>query len=612
MRRYGAGTAIALAARRGTARRLLRRGRADPGAATGRPTGTLPPRRRRRRTPAEKLGLATGWGPTAAELDLAARIVRRMRLPDLAGQVIVADWSGTAAPVTLVRRCTWAGSSPSPTTSPRPPRSARSTHARARRRLAAGRCSWRSTRRAASSSASRETRRASRVHECRAQPTTWPHPEAQRPPAAPSCGAWASRSTSLRMPTSPSGPADPTIGSRSVGSDPDLVAQHVVAAASGISESGVVPVLKHFPGTARFLPTATHAAGADAYARPARRDRPAPFGRPWTRESRRSWPAISTSAPSIRGRRRRCLAAWSPACCVTTSASTGWSSPTRSQMAGVRPGRDGGPAGGPRLRAGNDVLPDADGPGRRPARHHRRPCAAAHSAGRASSSAAARQIALLLASRAGHEARTSRPSAGIRRPGLPRPVRGRHHGRSRTLPGTAGRVDRLALAVTTTPWPRSRPPPRPPGSGPAAPDPATAARPRGAAADYRRALRNRWRARERRRTDRLATWQRPGGGAAGPGHAGRVRRLRRRPRLRRRGRGCRHAVRAGELRRRRSRIATYGDTPGAMACPGRGAAGYERQRPGGCPSRCAGCPDAGAERLRTARPAGDARARRPG
>ena len=54
-------------------------------------------------TPAEQLGLATGWGPTADDLDLAARAVRRMSLPDLAGQVIVADWSGTAAPVRLVR-----------------------------------------------------------------------------------------------------------------------------------------------------------------------------------------------------------------------------------------------------------------------------------------------------------------------------------------------------------------------------------------------------------------------------------------------------------------------------------------------------------------------------
>ena len=69
-----------------------------------RPTGgvassspTVPP------TPSEALGLDEGWGPDRAELDRAARIVGRMRLPDLAGQVIVAEWRGTTAPVQLVR-----------------------------------------------------------------------------------------------------------------------------------------------------------------------------------------------------------------------------------------------------------------------------------------------------------------------------------------------------------------------------------------------------------------------------------------------------------------------------------------------------------------------------
>ena len=54
--------------------------------------------------PAERLGLRTGWGPTADELDRAARLVSRLRLPELAGQVIVADWRGTGAPTEMVRR----------------------------------------------------------------------------------------------------------------------------------------------------------------------------------------------------------------------------------------------------------------------------------------------------------------------------------------------------------------------------------------------------------------------------------------------------------------------------------------------------------------------------
>ena len=45
-----------------------------------------------------------------------------------------------------------------------------------------------------------------------------------------------------------SGPGDPTIGSRSASSRPAAVAEHVVAASTGFAESGVLPVIKHFPG----------------------------------------------------------------------------------------------------------------------------------------------------------------------------------------------------------------------------------------------------------------------------------------------------------------------------------------------------------------------------
>ena len=45
-----------------------------------------------------------------------------------------------------------------------------------------------------------------------------------------------------------SGPGDPTIGSRAASSRPAVVAEHVVAAATGFSTAGVLPVIKHFPG----------------------------------------------------------------------------------------------------------------------------------------------------------------------------------------------------------------------------------------------------------------------------------------------------------------------------------------------------------------------------
>jgi beta-N-acetylhexosaminidase len=45
-----------------------------------------------------------------------------------------------------------------------------------------------------------------------------------------------------------SGPGDPTIGSRSAGSQVETVSTQVTAAVEGIEQAGVVPVLKHFPG----------------------------------------------------------------------------------------------------------------------------------------------------------------------------------------------------------------------------------------------------------------------------------------------------------------------------------------------------------------------------
>ena len=115
------------------------------------------------------------------------------------------------------------------------------------------------------------------------------------------------------------------------------------------------------------------------------------------------------------------------------------------QMAGARPGRDGGARQAVRaLRAGNDVLlmpPD-------PAAARRGIISAVRRGALARTlleRAAARQIALLLASEPDTKRarRGAPPGSGC--PGLPRPVRGSDHGRSRTLPRTAGRVGRLAL-----------------------------------------------------------------------------------------------------------------------------------------------------------------------
>ncbi|WP_310246860.1 glycoside hydrolase family 3 N-terminal domain-containing protein [Nocardioides sp. BE266] len=199
-------------------------------------------------TPSEELGLAEGWGPDRAELDRAAGIVHRMRLPQLAGQVIVADWQGTAAPVAMVRDLHLGGVI-----------AFDSNIASAAQVQAL---------------TSRLTRKVGRK---------WPlflgvdqeggvverlRRAATRFPAFMSAGAagdvtltqqsYAASGAELRglgftVDFAPdadvtSGPGDPTIGSRAASSYPSTVAEHVVAAANGFASSGILPVVKHFPG----------------------------------------------------------------------------------------------------------------------------------------------------------------------------------------------------------------------------------------------------------------------------------------------------------------------------------------------------------------------------
>ena len=224
---------------------------ADGGAEKGEPraesaaassTPTLPP------TPSEQLGLAEGWGPTRGELDRAARIVHRMRLPDLAGQVIVADWQGTAAPVRMVRDLHLGG-----------------VIAFSANVASAGQV------RAVNRALARQVHRrwplflgvdqeGGVVERLRGAATRFPafmstgaadDPGLTRQAYA--AGAAELRGLGFTVDFAPdadvtSGPGDPTIGSRSASSRPAVVAEHVVAAATGFGAAGVLPVIKHFPG----------------------------------------------------------------------------------------------------------------------------------------------------------------------------------------------------------------------------------------------------------------------------------------------------------------------------------------------------------------------------
>ncbi|CUR61054.1 putative Beta-N-acetylhexosaminidase [metagenome] len=216
----------------------------EPGAdeAAASATPTVPP------TPSEELGLSEGWGPDRAELDRAVELVRRMPLPSLAGQTIVAQWSGTAAPVEMVRRLHLGGV------------------------IAFD-----------SNIASADQIRAVNTRLTRRVGREWPlflgvdqeggvverlRGAATRFPTFMSAGAagdvaltqqaYAASGAELRglgftVDFAPdadvtSGPGDPTIGSRAASSYPSTVAEHVVAAANGFAASGVLPVVKHFPG----------------------------------------------------------------------------------------------------------------------------------------------------------------------------------------------------------------------------------------------------------------------------------------------------------------------------------------------------------------------------
>ncbi|MFC7361951.1 glycoside hydrolase family 3 protein [Nocardioides astragali] len=214
---------------------------AERGAATsGAPT--VPP------TPSEKLGLVEGWGPDRAALDRAAKIVRRMRLPDLAGQVIVAEWRGTSAPVELVRDLHLGG-----------------VIAFESNVVSAAQI------KAVNTALTRRVRRAwplflgvdqegGVVERMRSAATRFPTfmSAGAADDVALTQQAYAASGAELRglgfnVDFAPdadvtSGPGDPTIGSRSASSSPQVVAEQVIAAATGFAESGVLPVIKHFPG----------------------------------------------------------------------------------------------------------------------------------------------------------------------------------------------------------------------------------------------------------------------------------------------------------------------------------------------------------------------------
>lgn len=195
---------------------------------------------------AERLGLEPGWGPSEEALDRAARRTGEMSVPELAGRVIVARYDGTEAPVSLVTDLGLGGVivfADNVTSADQVRASNRRLRQEVDRPLLIG--------------VDQEGGMVARVSAgVTPFPTFMTAGAADRPAltrrAMQGLGADLA-DLGFTMDFAPvadvtTGPDDPTIGARSPGADPTEVAEHAIAGAEGLRDVGVLPVIKHFPG----------------------------------------------------------------------------------------------------------------------------------------------------------------------------------------------------------------------------------------------------------------------------------------------------------------------------------------------------------------------------
>ncbi len=195
--------------------------------------------------------IRAGWGPSSREIARAQKIASRMSLERLAGQVIVAGYDGTAAPSALVNGLhlggviVMAGNITGPDQLRRSNRTLRRAVADAGRR-------W-----PAFIGVDQEGGLVERVQHGTTRFPTFMTVGAARDRKLTGRAAAASGAelanlgfTVVFAPDADvtSGPDDPTIGSRSAGSSPRRVSNHVNAAVRGYDTAGILPVVKHFPG----------------------------------------------------------------------------------------------------------------------------------------------------------------------------------------------------------------------------------------------------------------------------------------------------------------------------------------------------------------------------
>ena len=188
------------------------------------------------------------WGPTRAEYDEAATIVAEMSQDELAGQVIVARYGGTSAPADLVDRYHLGGvivmgeNVVSPDQVRKMIADLRESSDRPYPLIVA---------------VDQEGGRVARIRE---PATEFPSLMTLGASRDPGLAAEVTRASGLElramgftMVFAPdadvtSGPDDPTIGTRSASSDPNVAARIVRYAVRGYLEAGIAPVAKHFPG----------------------------------------------------------------------------------------------------------------------------------------------------------------------------------------------------------------------------------------------------------------------------------------------------------------------------------------------------------------------------
>lgn len=193
---------------------------------------------------------STTWagGPDRAQLRQAERLVDDMTVRERAGQVVVATWSGTAPPTSLVRSQHLGGVIVMPpnvgdpaTLRDRLTRLQTGSHRQFPLWIGVDQEGGRVQRLGPpftrfapymAQGAARDDRLSTKVARTTARELR------------------AAGFTSVFAPDADvtSGPGDPTIGSRSAGDRPALVARTIAASVRGYERGGVLPVLKHFPG----------------------------------------------------------------------------------------------------------------------------------------------------------------------------------------------------------------------------------------------------------------------------------------------------------------------------------------------------------------------------